>query len=270
MQSMYATFDSSLPDDSQEIGNKFIQPGFNVARRVQDGLKQRGLPVTEVENHEDFGWSFHVGPLGLFRRKPSVWCLFQVPDKWLLITEQSPGFFFFKDDAYYKQVLDEINAILVGDPAFSTVTWLSESEYNGPKAKRDVVFEPVAKFFQLCMVLLIIGLGSLPQFGFILAIVVFVSLGANFVCNAALGAGYYDRHEWPVFLSLMVSSAMVWSIGALLAKRADRRIVVIEQKTGRRANAKDPAVDWLVWPMKYWSAAILAVGLIYLVDRAFK
>ena len=71
MQSMYATFDSSLPDDSQEIGNRFIQPGHNVASRVQEGLKKLGYPITDVENHEDFGWSFHVGPIGKDRNLES-------------------------------------------------------------------------------------------------------------------------------------------------------------------------------------------------------
>ncbi len=53
-KSKYATFDSNLPDDSKEIENRFIAPGFNVACCLQEGLKKRGYPVTDVENYEDF------------------------------------------------------------------------------------------------------------------------------------------------------------------------------------------------------------------------
>jgi hypothetical protein len=264
MQSMYATFDSSLPDDWQEIGNRFIQPGFNVASRVQEGLKKRGYPVTDVKDEESYGWFFLVGPTGLFKRTPCVYCLFQsggAENKWLLITDQMRGSFIFKDDAYYKGILDDINAILVADPVFAKVTWLSEREYNGPKPKGDVVLD----FFQFFMALVVIVVTSLPQFCLVLAIVLIGSFTANFVFNAAFGDGYYDNHKWPFFLSLIFSSTVIWGLGVIIAKRRGRRIVVVEQKTGRKTGMKDPAVDWLVWPMKYWSAAILVISLIYLV-----
>jgi hypothetical protein len=261
MQPMYAIFNCSLPDDSQEIGNRFIQPGFNVASRVQEGMKKRGYPVTEVENHEDFGWSFLVGSIGLFKRKPSVWCLVQVPDKWLLSTEQSREFFIFKNDAYYKRVLDDINAILAADPEFSDLNWLSEEEYTGSKPKLDLPF----KLFQFCMALLVIFLATLPQIGFVLAIVIFVSLLANFGSNVVVGDGCFDNHKWPLFVSMIVSSMIVWSLGRCQRKESMPNKNRIEQKTAKEKSVCEQAQDCLVLPMKYFSAIILLIGLVYLI-----
>ena len=261
MQSMYATFDSSLPDDSQEIGNRFIQPGHNVASRVQEGLKKLGYPITDVENHEDFGWSFHVGPNGLFNRKPSVWCLFQAQEPWLLITEQIRGFFILKDDAYYQCVLDDIKAIMVADPDFSNLNWLSEEAYTGQKPRWNVV----SNIFQFSMALLVIFLCTLPQFGFVLAIVLFSSALANLGSNAALGNEYWDNHKWPMFLSLVVSSAIVWSFERFQRKKSEPNKNVKEQKTGKEKTLIEQARDCLVWPMKYFAAILLMIGLVYLV-----
>ena len=263
MQSMVATFDSSLPDDSKEIGNRFIQPGHNVASRVQEGLKRLGYPVTDVENYEDFAWYFTACPTGLFRLKPCVGCLCQSEEQggWLLTTHQSRGSFIFKDDAYYQRVLDDINAIMAADPAFSNLNWLSEEAYTGQKPKWNVV----SNFIQFCMALLVIFLATLPQIGFVLAIVLSDSLLANFGSNAAFGNAYWDNHKWPMFLSVVISSAIVWSFGRFQRKKYEPNKSVNERKTANEKTLIEQARDYLVWPMKYFSAIILLIGLLYLV-----
>jgi hypothetical protein len=266
-KSKYASFNSRLPDDSQEIGNRFISPGLNVASRVQEGLKMRGYLVTDVDNYEDFGWYFTVGPIGLFRVKPCVGCLFQSEgeNKWLLTTEQSRGSFIFKDDKYYKQVLDDITAILLADPAFTDLNWLSELEYNGPKSKWKTVFQPVGNLIQFCMGLLVIILCTLPQCLLVFAIVFFVSFAAKFLFNATFHDGYYDNHKWPFFLSLVTSSIVVWAIGFGQHKMEK---VAIDPITGSKTKLKNAATGWLVWPMKYWAMAILLIGIIYMTYNA--
>jgi len=100
-----------------------------------------GYPVTEVNDEEGYGWSFLVGPLGLFKLKPSVYCLFQSggeENKWLLITEQMRGAFLFRDNAYCKRVLDVIEAMLCADRVFTNLTpWITPKEYDRSEQKKS-------------------------------------------------------------------------------------------------------------------------------------
>jgi hypothetical protein len=139
MQSMYATFESSLPYDGQEIGNQFIQPGKNVTIRLQEGLKKLGRPATEVWDEESYGWGFLVGPLGFFKMKPAIYCLIQGgrgSKEWLLITEQFRGCFVFSDDAFYRQILEQLVGIISSESAFTNLTpWITAKQYEETERK---------------------------------------------------------------------------------------------------------------------------------------
>ena len=84
----YATFTSTLPDDQQEKDGEIVAPGGrSIMGRLRDGLARRGFSVSEMEQHENYGWCFDV-----IAPACRIWCLIQFCEPWLLITDRRGGF----------------------------------------------------------------------------------------------------------------------------------------------------------------------------------
>ena len=93
--------------------------------------------------------------------------------------------------------------------------------------------------------------------GFLVAVIAFgCSLAGNFIANAIAGEGYFDRHKWPLGLSLLVAAALCWLLGDYLRKRPGR--VVIDKQTGREFELKK--IHSLFFIPMHWWGAILGVG----------
>ncbi len=97
--------------------------------------------------------------------------------------------------------------------------------------------------------------------GFLVAVIVFAcSLAANFIFNAAVGEGYYDRHMWPFAVSLIFSSAICWFLGSYLRTKLDR--VVVDKETGKELVLNQSRHTLFFIPMHYWSPILLLIALI--------
>jgi hypothetical protein len=97
--------------------------------------------------------------------------------------------------------------------------------------------------------------------GFLVAVIVFgCALAVNFITNAAVGDGYYEKHNWPMAVSLMLSAAICWFLGNHLRKRSDR--VAIDKETGREFVVNQSRHTLFFIPMHYWSPILLVIAMI--------
>ncbi len=131
----YATFTSSLPDDQQEKDGEIVIPGGrNILGRLHDGLARRGFSVSEIKQHEDYGWCFEIVA-------PScrIWCLIQFCEPWLLITDRCGGLLKrllgVSDDSTHRKVCETFQDIIAEDSSFSELRWFTKAEFEETKGQ---------------------------------------------------------------------------------------------------------------------------------------
>jgi len=99
--------------------------------------------------------------------------------------------------------------------------------------------------------------------GFLVAVIAFgCSLAANFLSNATAGDGYYDRHKWPLAVSLIFSAVICWFLGSYLRTRSDR--IAIDKETGKEFVVNKSRHSLFFIPMHYWSPIFLVIALVLL------
>jgi hypothetical protein len=125
----HVEFEADFPDPGWEAGEGDDPPaGRPIAEWLRSGLVAAGVPCTEVENHESFGWDFFAGG-GATR----AWCLLQSPGPWLLIAEpQVPLWDRIRGRSGTggEDVLRAIRALLEGDPRVKSPAWFTRSGYE--------------------------------------------------------------------------------------------------------------------------------------------
>jgi hypothetical protein len=96
--------------------------------------------------------------------------------------------------------------------------------------------------------------------GYLVFVIVFgCSLVANLISNAKLGSGYYDHHKWPLAVSLLVSSAICWSLGDYFRRHSGR--VVLDKETREEIVIDQPRHTLFFIPMHWWGPILLAVAM---------
>ena len=72
--------------------------------------------------------------------------------------------------------------------------------------------------------------------GFLVAVIVFAnSLIANLITNIITGSEtYWEEHQWPLALSLVVSAIICWFLGKYLDGRKGR--ILIDKETGEEVR----------------------------------
>lgn len=93
----------------------------------------------------------------------------------------------------------------------------------------------------------------------VVAIVFLTSLAANLLTNAIThDPTYYDTHEWPLAVSLLVSAAITWAYGAYLQSKPGR--IVIDKETGQETQLKRDHRLFFI-PMKWWGPILALIGI---------
>src|SRR5512144_1967836 len=81
----YATFVCDSPDEPEFSdggeGDVVHPGGRELAEFIRNSLAQSAIAVSELDQHEYYGWSFHATSGSI-----PVWCLLQFCEPWLLIT----------------------------------------------------------------------------------------------------------------------------------------------------------------------------------------
>lgn len=81
----FATFRSSLPDDSIEADGEIVVPcGRGLMDLIRTAFQRSGFEASEIDQHSHYGWSFDAsGAEGRF------WLMIQYPEPWLLMIQDS-------------------------------------------------------------------------------------------------------------------------------------------------------------------------------------
>ena len=81
----FATFRSSLPDDSIEADGEIVVPcGRGLMDLIRTAFQRSGFDASEIDQHSHYGWSFDAsGAEGHF------WLMIQYPEPWLLMIQDS-------------------------------------------------------------------------------------------------------------------------------------------------------------------------------------
>jgi hypothetical protein len=85
------------------------------------------------------------------------------------------------------------------------------------------------------------------------------------VGNAALGAGYCDKHQWPFGASIVLSAIATWLLAKFFMSRP--RPITITQPTGKQIVVMGTNDRLFFIPMQYWAPILVTVGiLVCLID----
>ena len=132
----FATFTSTLPDDSIEQGDEIVSPGGrSVAESIAAEIRSRGGEADVVAQHSFYGWEFSGSIGGL-----PFWCLLQAPGAWLLIVEDRRWFIrrWFTGQEAFRLVLDAFDSALHRLDHVSEIEWLTSSEYTSMTRRKGV------------------------------------------------------------------------------------------------------------------------------------
>lgn len=123
----FATFQSSLPDDTIEAEGDIVVPG---GRRLMDlirsAFQRSGYKATEVDQHSSYGWFFHAtGAEGCF------WLMIQYPEPWLLMIQDSRWVWkrVFAGKADFVRFIERSRAILPSVSEINDLQWFTEREW---------------------------------------------------------------------------------------------------------------------------------------------
>ena len=124
----FATFTSSLPDDSVEWEGDVAEPdGRNVMESIRDAFLHANYDATAVDQHSFYGWSFSVkGEHGEF------WLMVQCPGPWLLMIRDLRPIWkrIFKGRGDFAVFVEECHRTLTAIPEFGELRWCNESEWQ--------------------------------------------------------------------------------------------------------------------------------------------
>jgi hypothetical protein len=126
------TFEATgFPDESQWTpnGSQLVPHGRSIASTIAGCLREAGLRVSDVEQHEYYGWCFDV----LFPNAVE-WCLLQYPGPWLLLVrERRPvlrRLLCRGGTGHLETTLRAIDRVLKEGGRFASVQWFAERAYD--------------------------------------------------------------------------------------------------------------------------------------------
>jgi hypothetical protein len=108
------------------------------------------------------------------------------------------------------------------------------------------------------MIIIWRGLGFL-----VLAVVLGCCLLGNLIFDAFEGDGYFDRHRWPLALSLIISAAVCWTLGNFLQSWS----IAKDKKPGDESPGTWPRHTLFFIPMHYWAPILLVIALYQVLVR---
>ena len=88
------------------------------------------------------------------------------------------------------------------------------------------------------------------------------SFVANLLTNLFKGEEYWNEHQWPFGMSLLVAAFFSWIVGVLLAKRRVRTL--IDKDTGEEVVVT-PNHSLFFIKMQWWGPILLIAGIILIL-----
>ena len=124
----FATFTSSLPDDSVEAEGEIVVPcGSDLMDLIRTAFHRFGYQVTEIDQHSSYGWFFYAtGAEGCH------WLMIQYPEPWLLMIQDSRAVWkrAFAGKADFERFINSSHAIVQSVSEISDLRWVTEREWQ--------------------------------------------------------------------------------------------------------------------------------------------
>jgi len=126
----FVTFEHpSIEEGRFDSHGELIPGGRPILDAVRDRMAQRGHSVTEVEEHESYGWCFYTEV-----HATRVWSMLQFAEPWLIIVEVPVRWLQRLkgrrvDDAQQCVCLD-LHEVLSAIPDARNVRWYTRSEFG--------------------------------------------------------------------------------------------------------------------------------------------
>lgn len=124
----FATFRSSLPDDSIEADGEIVVPcGRGLMDLIRTAFQHSGYEASEVDQHSHYGWSFDAsGSEGCF------WLMIQYPEPWLLMIQDSRAIWkrAFSGKAAFERFISGSHSIVQSVSEISDLRWVTQHEWQ--------------------------------------------------------------------------------------------------------------------------------------------
>lgn len=124
----FATFRSSLPDDSIEADGEIVVPcGRGLMDLIRTAFQRSGYEASEIDQHSHYGWSFDAsGVEGRF------WLMIQYPEPWLLMIQDSRAIWkrAFAGKADFERFINRSRTTMQSIAQIRDIRWFTESEWQ--------------------------------------------------------------------------------------------------------------------------------------------
>ena len=104
--------------------------------------------------------------------------------------------------------------------------------------------------------------------GFLVPLVALVCLAfTELLFDGIYGKDFYSTHDWAIAAGLFFAAAGCWVLGKLLGRQPPR--VLTDKATGQEVKIQ----RWhtlMAIPVRYWSAIVAVIGLIYFIKGFVK
>ena len=124
----FATFKSSLPDDSIEAEGEIVVPcGHELMDLIRTAFQRSGYEATEIDQHSSYGWAFDAtGSEGCF------WLMIQYPEPWLLMIQDSRPIWkrTFAGKADFERFINRSHGIMQSVFEISDLRWVTERDWQ--------------------------------------------------------------------------------------------------------------------------------------------
>jgi hypothetical protein len=126
----YVTFaHPSIEEDKCDSHGELLPRGSEILAAVRDKMGERGSLVTEIEEHDGYGWCFYTEVDGT-----RVWSMLQFCEPWLLIVEVPLRWLQRlkgkRVDELQERVCRDIHEVLKAMPQARNVQWFTPSEFQ--------------------------------------------------------------------------------------------------------------------------------------------
>ena len=88
------------------------------------------------------------------------------------------------------------------------------------------------------------------------------ALAVNLIANITGGPGYWDKHGWPIAISLFMAAIVLWRLDIALAEQPARTLV--DEATGERVTIAKQH-DFFFLRIRWWALIFVGLGVLVLV-----
>lgn len=128
MTTKFVKISGDFDEIESVLDSEILPPGRDLAELLARKLIEAGLTVTDVDQHNSYGWIFEIAS-----GATTTLCMVQLSDDWLLMVKHRVPlihkFFKKRDQSDPVAILHHIDLALEESPEIEKYLWFTESEF---------------------------------------------------------------------------------------------------------------------------------------------